>query len=110
MRSLPVLALCLAAACVTAPRVSPIAAGDAPDKVQNTLGTPDSKFVRRTQELDLEVWSYERPYNFFELDDCATYVEKPMKVEGKPVEGRKCRERARVIFMGGKVAAFEESN
>lgn len=111
MRRLPILSLILAAGCAaSSPRLSPVAAGDAADKVQNTLGQPDSKFARRTQEMDLEIWSYERPYNFWSLDDCAGFLEKPMQVGGKPVEGRKCRERARVIFVGGKVAAFEEKN
>lgn len=109
MRSLPLLLIALFAACAApSPRISPVSAGDAPDKVQNTLGQPNSKFARRTNDLDLEIWSYERPYNFWSLDDCAGFVEKPMLVNGKPVEGRKCRERARVIFAGGKVAAFEE--
>src|SRR4051812_27949062 len=108
MRRLTLAALLLAAGCASAPRLAPVAAGDTPDKVQNALGEPNSKLARRTSDMDLEIWSYDRPYNFLAVDDCTGFVEKAMSVNGKSVEGRKCREKARVIFLSGKVAAFEE--
>lgn len=111
MRRLLLPALVLIAGCATnPPRLSPVTAGDTPDKVQNAMGQPDSKLARRTSDMDLEIWSYERHYNYLAVDDCTGFVEKPMSVNGKSVEGRKCRERARVIFLGGKVAAFEEKD
>lgn len=104
------LAAAAALAACAAPQVNTTASladGQTSAQVEQALGRPNQVIVRQTPQLSLEIWSYERPYRPFSLDDCADFVEHKLSVDGHDVEGRQCKERARVIFSGGKVVAFE---
>jgi hypothetical protein len=93
-----------------APQITPegsVSSGDTPEKVEHLLGRPNQRVVRQTPQLAVEIWSYERPNRLFSMDECGSFVEHKLNVAGHDVEGRQCKERARVVFSGGKVVAFE---
>jgi hypothetical protein len=87
-----------------------VAMGDTQDKVERSLGAPNTKLERKVLEQDVEIWSYDRPNRLFVLDDCWGFVQQPFRVNGQQIDGRQCRERARVVFSGGKVVAFEQKD
>lgn len=93
-----------------APQIAPsgaLALGQTPEQVEQAYGQPNQRIVRQTEEYSVEIWSYERPYKPFSLDDCGYFTAHKLTVQGHEIEGRQCRERARVVFSQGKVVAFE---
>ncbi len=109
-RALAAASAAAALAACAAPQIASngaIAPGDTPEKVEHSLGRPNLVITRNTPQLAVEIWSYERPWRLFAIDDCPSFVEHKLNVNGRDVEGRQCKERARVVFSSGKVAAYE---
>ncbi len=91
---------------------SPVSLGQTPEQVRAELGKPHQKIVQITQQQDLEIWSYRRSYRIFWMgDDCPddySYVPQPMSGAPQETGPLRCDEKARVIFVDGKVIGFLE--
>lgn len=101
---LVLLGLGLAAAAGAA-SVPPVEVGQTPDQVRSGLGKPDHVSVAVEAGRNVEVWSYQEPYWFFwlECDTCAPRTAMGQLEQSQPLA---CEERARVVFINGRVAAF----
>lgn len=97
-----VLGLGLAAVAAAQGRVE---LGQTADQVRSGFGRPDRTFVALEAGRNVEVWSYDQPYRWFWLDcdQCAPQSPAGKLAESQPLA---CRERARVVFIDGRVAAF----